>query len=236
MKGVILAGGLGKRLQPLTNPFNKHLLPVYNKPMIMWVIDTLVQGGIINILISLNGMHPGLFLEMLEDGSSLGCSLYFRYARSVCGPGRSLLLAEEWVNGEEFVVILGDSLFLSPLDFNGKKSPHMFVMPLNNFDDPKKYGQVKVGHERVTEIVWKPDCLFSNLIQTTCFIFPLDAFERLHILDRETRGEVHITALTSQYIQEGSMRYTLLPQKSYIDCGTADALLKAGCIIQSKKE
>ena len=164
---------------------------------------------------------------MLEDGKALGCNIYYCYARSVSGPGRSLLVAEEWVGQDDFVVILGDSLFLTKLDFQSKVAPHMFVMPLGEFDDPKKYGQVKLGNDRVSEIVWKPDEQLSDLIQTTCFVFPSSVFARLHLLDRETPGEVHISALTSQCVQEGLMRYTLIPAESYIDCGTIDALLKA---------
>lgn len=224
MRGVIVAGGKGTRLLSLTNPLNKCLLPVYDRPMIMHVISTLVKGGITEIMIALDGSHPGMFLEMLEDGFSLGCSLIYRYRRSSEGPGRTLLLAKEWIGDENFVLILGDSIFLSPLTFNGKDVPHMYIMPLEKFDNPQKYGQVKVTDDRIKSIIWKPVELFSDLIQTTCFIFPPDAFTRLHRLSKITRGEVPITALTSQYVTEGLMRYTMLAPHSYIDCGNISAL------------
>ncbi len=224
MRGVILAGGKGIRLLPLTNPLNKCLLPVYDRPMIMHVISTLVKGGITQIMIALDGSHPGMFLEMLEDGSSLGCSLIYRYRKPSEGPGRTLLLAEEWIGDENFVLILGDSIFLSPLTFDGKDVPHMYVIPLDGFDNPQKYGQVKVTTDRIKSIIWKPIKLFSDLIQTTCFIFPPDAFVRLHRLNKITRGEVQITLLTTQYVTEGLMRYTMLAPHSYIDCGSIPAL------------
>ena len=232
MKGIILGGGLGKRLQPLTDPLNKHLLPVYNLPMIVHVIKTLTHGGISDIMLLLNGNHPGLFLEMLEDGSSLECELSYRYTKDVGGPGRTLLLAERWINDENFVVILGDSLFFVPLEFCGKSVPHMFIMPLDDFDDPQKYGQVTVNDSCVLAIRWKPIDSFSNLIQTTCFILPPDSFSRLRKLDKISAGEVSITSLAQQYIEEGNVGYALLPSRSYIDCGTIEALHRASIQIK----
>lgn len=224
MRGVILAGGKGTRLSPLTNPLNKCLLPVYDRPMIMHVISTLVTGGITEIMIALDGSYPGMFLEMLEDGSSFGCSIVYRYRRSSEGPGRTLLLAQDWIGDEDFVVILGDSIFLCPLIFNGKDAPHMYIMPLDGFDNPQKYGQVKIAGNRIISMMWKPIEIFSNLIQTTCFILPPDAFTRLHRLSKITRGEVPMSALTSQYVTEGLMRYTILTSYTYIDCGSIPAL------------
>ena len=135
MKGIIIAGGKVTRLYPLTNPLNKHLLPVYDRPMIMHVISALVGGGITDILLSLNEKHPGLFLEMLKDGSDLGAHLMYVYEREIMGSGGTLLLAERWIGKEDFVAILGDSLYLTPLSFTGKKAPHLFAMPLNGHDD-----------------------------------------------------------------------------------------------------
>jgi len=224
MKGVILAGGLGKRLKPLTDPLNKHLLPVYDKPMIEYVVNTLVDGGVNNILVLLNGLHPGLLLEMLEDGSKFDCEISYRFSQQVGGPGRTLMLAEKWVDNEDFVVILGDSVFFVQLPLIKVEAPHMFISPLDKFDDPRKYGQVKISNGFIKSIVWKPENLFSDLIQTTCFKFPPDVFSRLKKMDEHIKGEISITALTSQYVNEKKMRYTILPKFSYIDCGTIEAL------------
>ncbi len=236
MKGIILAGGLGKRLKPLTDPLNKHLLPVYDKPMIEYIVSTLVNGGVDDILVLLNGLHPGLFLEMLGDGSEFNCEISYRFSKQVGGPGRTLLLAEKWINDEDFVTILGDSMFFVQLPLIKAEAPHMFVSPLNKFDDPRKYGQVELGNDFIRSIVWKPDNLFSNIIQTTCFKFSADAFCRLKELDKNIKGEVSITALTSQYVNEGKMKFTLLPEFSYIDCGTIEALYIASKKIREIKE
>lgn len=236
MKGIILAGGLGTRLSPLTNPLNKHLLPVYDKPMIVHAIETLVAGGIHEIMVLLNGYHPGLFLEMLKDGLHLGCHLTYRYEEIRGeGPGNTLLLAERWVGQEDFVLILGDGVFFTELTFANKQAPHMFVMPLAGDDDPSKYGQVKISEGRVTEMVWKPTEIFSDLIQTTCFILPKDAFARIRQATRLANGEWPITALTQQYVDAGLMTCTELPPQSYIDCGTIDALSKAGIRQMTRK-
>ncbi|MEA2088278.1 MAG: sugar phosphate nucleotidyltransferase [Patescibacteria group bacterium] len=224
MKGVILAGGVGKRLNPLTDPLNKHLLPVYNKPMIEYAINTLVGGGIDNILILLNGLHPGLFLEMLEDGSRFDCEISYRFSKQLGGPGRTLMLAKKWIAHEDFFVILGDGIFFTQLPLMEIEAPHMFISPLNSFDDPHKYGQVKIENNLVKSIVWKPNNIFSNLIQTTCFKFPPDVFSRLDKIDKDIKGEINITTITTQYVQEGKMKYTILPEFSYIDCGTFEAL------------
>lgn len=224
MRGIILAGGFGHRLTALTNPLNKHLLPVFDRPMVIHGVRTLVESGLDDIMVLLNGRHPGIFLEMLGDGLELGCHISFRYEMDVRGPGRTLLMAERWIGDEDFVVLLGDGVYFVPLQLDTKPTPHMFVMPLEGFDDPRKYGQVMIDNERVTSIVWKPERIYSNLIQTTCFNFSPDAFTRLRRIGRLVRGEVSITSLTSEYVREGLMKYSLLPPRSYIDCGTIEAL------------
>lgn len=237
MKGVIVAGGEGSRLWPLTNPLGKCMLPVYNQPMIMHVIATLVRSGITDIMIVLDGRHPGLFLEMLEDGSALGCQITYRYRRLSEGPGRTLLLAKDWVDNENFVVILGDSLFFLPLSFTNMPVPHMFLMPLNGFDNPQNYAQVEITENHlVKRIVFKPLEVFSNLIETTCFILPPDAFERLQRLNPTAEGETLITPVLSQYVAESRMSCTVLPPESYIDCGSISALHKANAFIRNQVE
>ncbi|MCH7541501.1 sugar nucleotidyltransferase [Patescibacteria group bacterium] len=229
MKGIVIAGGKGTRLSPLTDPLSKHLLPVYDKPMIVHVVETLVQGGVDQILVVLTDFHPGLYLEMLGNGSSLGCRLEYCYARNTKGPGKTMLMGKEWVSGEDFALILADSMFFCTLTLEGKKAPHMFVMPLEGFDDPRKYAQVTVSEEtgKVSSIYWKPGELFSNFIQSTCFVLPAEAFERLEGLDNTQDHVMNITALTEGYVEEGEMAYSMLPPRSFIDCGTVDALLTA---------
>ncbi len=235
MKGIIIAGGKGTRLYPLTNPLNKHLLPIYDRPMIMHVISALVGGGVTDILLSLNEKNPGLFLEMLKDGSDLGAHLMYVYEREIMGSGGTLLLAERWIGKEDFVAILGDSLYLTPLSFTGKKAPHLFAMPLNGHDDHEKYGQIKIKNGRVTKLVDKSMEYFSEIIQTACFIFPPDVFGLIRRLMKEKGNqEITISEISHYFIKEGRMRYTMIPEGSYIDCGTKDALLKANKIMAER--
>jgi len=180
-------------------------------------------------MVILNEHDPGQYLKMLFDGSALKCDLYFRYQDSTPGPGATLLAARSWVGCQDFVVMLGDGIYFVPIQLAGKEAPHMFVMPLDGFDDPKKYGQVTVpeGRGKVASIFWKPGEMMSNLIQTTCFVLPADAFERLERLGKKRNCEFNITALTEEYVNEGKMEYSMLPPRSFIDCGTVDALLTA---------
>lgn len=236
-KALICAGGLGTRLYDLTSAVNKHTLPVYDKPMIMHVIATLVKGGISEVMLLMNGKSPGIFLEMLHTGEDLGCNISYRFEKNVGGPGRSLLLGESFIgDDEDFVLILGDSLILEPLSFE-KKAPHLYALPIQDkdgtwHDNPQKYGQIRVDESRgrVTGMVEKPKEVFSNIVHTACFVLPKDAFDRLRAMNKVANKaeEVGIFQLAQEYINEGSMGYTMLPPRSYIDCGTPDALLEGG--------
>lgn len=235
-KAVIMSGGLGTRLKSLTDGvLNKHLCDIYDKKMIMHVVDTLVQGGITDIMLVQNGPHPGLFEEFLGTGKNFGCDIYYRNEREIGGPGRSLALAEKFVGNEDFVAILGDSMYFHPLNFlTGKKSPYMHVMSLRGqngewFDDPQKYVQITLEGDVVKGFVKKPKELFSELIQTQCWVLPgNDVFSRIHKLNKEKKeGEVEFSDFISQYVEEGKMGYITIPPESFIDCGTHDALLKA---------
>lgn len=239
MKALICTGGLGTRLRPLTVPLNKHLLPVYNKPMIQHVVELLVEAGVTEIMLGQNALHPGLFEEMLGSGEAYDCNLYYRYTQiardgnNTEGAGRTMLLAREWAAGENIAIALGDAFFAVPLDFRGKEAPHAFLMPLDDFDDPRKYSNVRVEGGRVKDVWKKPkdERYFTNLIETGMRIFPPDAFERLDRLSAEKgKSEVEVSDLTMEYIREGAMRYTMLPPGLFIDCGTPDALLRASLL------
>ena len=237
-KAVVLAGGFGARLDPLTKGvLNKHLISVHDRPMIYHVIENLVASGIADVLVLLNGPNTQLILEHLEDGRQFGVTITYRYARSAHGPGRALLLAEPWVGDDPFLVVLGDTILFRALPLAGIESPSMFVSEFEDgFDDLSKYGQVELDERegRVTKITWKPPVRRSRIIQVTAFVFGKDAFSRLHRLDRETLGEVPITALTSEYVEEGLMRYRDLGANASLDCGTLPALWKASSLLAQR--
>jgi glucose-1-phosphate thymidylyltransferase len=236
MKAIICAGGLGTRLRPLTDPLSKHLLPVFDKPMIVHVIETLVAGGVTEIMLSLNAYHPGLYLEMLGDGRQFDCDLSYKYLPRTNGPGKTLLLAENFVRGEHFVLALGDGLFFCPVPFAGKTGPHLFLVPLEGLDDPAKYTQARVEKGHVIELVYKPQIPVSDLAQASCYVFPPDIFERIRRLDSAANPDIHISDLTDQYVREGNATYTLLPPRSHIDCGSINALETAAHMLRELHE
>lgn len=236
MKGIVLAGGKGTRLLPLTDPLAKEMLPVYNKPMIVHAIEVLVDGGIFEIALIVNQLTADLYRKMLDkfQPHELGCTLTYFIENDRRGPGWALLLAEEWVGKKDFAVILGDSLFFNALPrLFRQTAPRLFIMEMTpDEDDLEKYGQVKIAGRRVIEMQWKPKRVFSNLIQTTLFLFSSDIFSRVRGLNH--LAEIHMSDLTMQYINERRMQYTVLPRGSYLDCGTIEALFQAGARIRSR--
>lgn len=236
MKAIICAGGLGTRLRPLTDPLSKHLLHVYDKPMIVHVIETLVNGGVTEIMLSLNAYHPGLYLEMLGDGRQYGCDLTYKYLPRTNGPGKTLLLAENFVRGEHFVLALGDGVFFCPVPFVDKTGPHLFLVPLEGLDNPAKYTQARIECGRVTELVYKPKTPVSGLAQASCYVFPPDIFDRIRRIDATGNPDIHISDLTDEYVREGGVPYTLLPPRSHIDCGSIESLETASHMMRELRD
>ncbi len=237
MKAIIMAGGQGTRLGLLTNgSLNKHMLPVYDRPMITYPLESLVRGGITDIRISLNFSTPQLLMELLEDGAQFGCTLHYTYhRRAFAGPARHFILYEEWAAGDDVVVMLGDSLFTFPLDFRTVKPPHIWTMPLDGVDDPSKYGQVEVDGDLVIKLVEKPKLVFSNRIATGCWVFPNDVFAIARRLS-EKNGELQFGDLALEYVRQGRMTHTPMPPSSYLDLGTHDALLTATQMIAAQRK
>jgi len=203
--------------------------------MIVHVVETLVKGGASEILVLLNLHNPQSIMEILEDGGKFGASIYYRYVLPVDGPGRQLWLAKEWVAGEDFIVMLGDSIFFTRLDFHGKKAPHIWTMPLEGLDDPSKYGQVETAGDRVITLREKPAELFSPIIQTGIWLMSADAFDKAERIGQRTEGEVHIGDLALEYVAKEMMTHTRLPAGSYLDVGTPEALHQAGIRMRQLK-
>ncbi len=233
MKGVILAGGKGTRLFPLTDPIPKELLPVYDRPMIVHAVQALIAGGVRDLAFVVHSTSLKLYQRTLQK-FDLECTIAWFPERKRGGPSRALLLVKEWIGMEDFAVILGDSVFFNQLPALAEKpAPHMFVMRMRpEENDLAKYGQVKVARGKVVEMVWKPAEVFSDLIQTTVFIFPPDVFARIRAF--KERREMHISDLTLQYVRERAMWYSLLPSASYLDCGTVEALFQASARVRAQ--
>ncbi len=236
-KAIVMAGGSGTRLGSLTkHGINKIMLPVYDRPMIAYPIETLVNGGITDIRVALNGRNPQLIMDFLQDGSAHGCNISYTYHSQVfAGPVRHFMASEKWAAGEDdIVVMLGDSFFRFMLDFEHVTASHIWTMPLNGVDDPRKYGQVEVCGNRVVKLVEKPEVKFSDLIATGCWVFPSDVFDRARRLLGKP-GELQFGDLSQEYVQDGIMTHTQMPQGSYLDLGTPAALFAAATIVARER-
>lgn len=238
MKGVILAGGLGTRLYPLTHVTNKHLLPVYNKPMIFYPIDTLVKAGINEIMIVIGGPHAGHFVSVLKNGRELGVKhMEFSYQEKEGGIAQALSLAEDFTDGDNVVVILGDNT----TDANISKEVANFsdgaLIFLKEVSDPQRFGVPTFDPQDKTKIIKiteKPKDPATNFAVTGLYIYDFQAFGFIKKIKPSKRGELEITDVNNQYIKQGKLRWTKL--KGYWrDAGTFNTLLDAN-LFWAKKE
>jgi len=239
MKGVILAGGLGTRLFPLSIITNKHLLPVYDKPMVFYPIETLVKAGIKEILIITGGPHAGHFIRVLKNGKELGVShLEYAFQEGEGGLSEALKLAEDFADGGPITVILGDNT----TDANIKTSISRFkdgaVMFLKKVPDPKKYGVPvfdKKNPKKIIRIEEKPEKPKSQYASTGLYVFDNKCFDYIRTLKPSKRGELEITDLQNKYIKAGKMKWELL-DGFWTDAGSFDTLLTAGVFWASKRK
>jgi len=209
MKGVILAGGLGTRLWPLTKITNKHLLPVYSKPMIYYPIECLVRAGITDIMIVTGGNYAGDFLRLLENGEEFGLKrLHYAYQKGEGGIAEALGLAREFVEGQKVCVILGDNILERPIrraveDF--KKQPEGAKVFLKKVPNPQAYGIAEVKAGRIVRITEKPKKPKSNLAVIGVYMYPADVFDIIPKLKPSARGELEITDVNNHYVSAGTM-------------------------------
>lgn len=237
MKGVILAGGLGKRLEPLTRITNKHLLPVYGKPMIYYPIQTLVDAGIKDILIVTGGNHAGEFLRLLGNGSEFGLkAINYTYQHGEGGIAEALKLAEHFSDSDKIVVVLGDNLIERPIkryvqDF--AKQPKGAKILLKKVDDPERFGVAEVKGNYIMKIVEKPKHPKSDYAVTGIYMYDKKVFDIVKSLRPSKRGELEITDVNNEYIKRGEMTFAVL-DGWWSDCGTHDALLRANNLVAGK--
>lgn len=230
MKGVILAGGLGTRLYPLTYVTNKHLLPVYNKPMIFYPIETLVKAGIDEIMIVLGGPHAGHFISILRNGQDLGIrKLAFAYQEKEGGIAEALSLAADFADGDNVTVILGDNTTDADISKPVQDFENGALIFLKEVPDPQRFGVPTFDSkdpQRIINIIEKPKNPDSNYAVTGLYIYDLRVFDFIKDLKPSDRGELEITDVNNIYIKEGTLRAHKL--KGYWrDAGTFDTLLEA---------
>lgn len=230
MKGILLAGGNGNRLAPLTNVVNKHLLPVYDKPMVLYPLETLKRAGLTDILLITGSEHIGRFIEFLGDGSRHGVHLTYRVQERAGGIAEALSLCEHFAAGEDVSVILGDNVF-SP-KFTPTKTDYGCTVFLRDVgeEEIKRFGCAVTSGDRVVAVEEKPQQPKSTLAMTGYYVFSPKAFERIRSMTPSARGELEITDLINQYVQEGDCGYVTV-NGSWADVGTIDSLLEASLAI-----
>jgi glucose-1-phosphate thymidylyltransferase len=237
MKGIILAGGNGTRLQPLTLIQNKHLLPIYNKPMILYPLETLKSLEIKDILIVSGGEYIGGFTEFLGDGSRFGVNITYRVQEKAGGIAEALSLSKDFSNGEPITVILGDNIFGSKYlsEYSGKIGKENAMVYLSLQEDPSRFGvAVFDNNGTLISIEEKPKTPKSKYAVTGLYIYPPDVFDKILTLKPSNRGELEITDLNNFYIKEGRCNYMLL-DSFWSDAGTFDSLLASANWAQQNK-
>jgi glucose-1-phosphate thymidylyltransferase len=220
MKGVILAGGLGTRLAPLTNVTNKCLLPIYNKPMIYYPIETLVNSGITDILIVCGGNAAGEFLRILGNGEDFGLKhLHYTYQREPKGIADALGLAEEFVGGDDMCVILADNIFEDKFPDVVESFESGALIFGTEVEHPEHYGVIVQDESgKVTEIIEKPSNPTSNFIATGLYMYDNTVWDFIKQLTPSARGELEITDVNNHYLNDGRLGWHKLPGW-WADCG-----------------
>ena len=234
MKGIILAGGLGSRLAPLTRITNKHLLPVYDKPMIYYPIEALIKAGITDIMIVTGGNHAGDFLRLMGNGKDFGLKhLNYTYQEGEGGIADALSLAAYFADGEAVCVILGDNIIERNIikavrDFKEQKTGAKIL--LKEVPDPERFGVAEIESEKLVNIVEKPRNPRSNLAVIGIYLYDARVFDIVKTLKPSERGELEITDVNNAYVKDGTMTWEML-DGWWTDAGTFESLLRASVLV-----
>jgi glucose-1-phosphate thymidylyltransferase len=235
MRGVILAGGLGSRLYPLTRITNKHLLPIYDRPMIYYPLQTLINAGIDDILIVTGGNDAGDFLQLLGNGNDFGLKhINYTYQKGEGGIAEALSLAEYFAGGKSVCVILGDNIIekniIKEVSAYKKNQKGGAKIILKEVSDPQRFGVPVFDGERIIKIEEKPAMPKSKYAVTGIYMYDNTVFDIVKTLRPSKRGELDITDVNNRYIEEGKMTWGVL-DGWWSDAGTFESLLKANNLV-----
>lgn len=238
MKGVILAGGLGTRMMPCTKVTNKHLLPVYNKPMIYYPLETLVKAGLKDIMVVTGGNNAGDFLRLLGNGSEFGLKdISYTYQEGEGGIAEALKLAENFVDDDRVVVMLGDNIIkddISQAVADFEKQPMGGRIFLKEVDDPERFGVAEIENGKVINIQEKPKRPRTNYAVIGIYMYDNQVFDIARNLKPSARGELEITDVNNEYIRRGSMSYSII-DGWWTDAGTFESLYRASSLVAEDK-
>jgi glucose-1-phosphate thymidylyltransferase len=234
MKGVVLAGGTGSRLSPLTRVTNKHLLPIHDKPMVYYPIQTLVNAGIHEILLVTGGKNAGDFLRLLGNGREFGLKhINYTYQEGEGGIAAALSLAEFFADRQPICVILGDNIVecsIAPYVENFRKQESGARILLKEVPDPQRFGVPEIRENRIIRIDEKPAKPASPYAVTGIYMYDPGVFDIIKTLNPSPRGELEITDVNNTYIAQGKMQYDLL-NGWWTDAGTFESLLRASNLV-----
>jgi len=238
MKGVILAGGLGTRLRPCTKVTNKHLLPVYDKPMIYYPLKTLVSAGLDDIMIVTGSSNAGDFLKLLGNGQEFGLKdISYTYQEGEGGIADALKLAEDFTDNDKMVVMLGDNIIEGDISRDiseFKKQDRGARIFLKEVDHPERFGVAEIKDGRVINIVEKPREPKSSYAVVGAYMYDSDVFDIIRTLKPSDRGELEITDVNNEYIRRGTMKYSIL-EGWWTDAGTSfEALFRASKLARER--
>jgi glucose-1-phosphate thymidylyltransferase len=239
MKGIILAGGLGSRLRPLTKVTNKHLLPIYDKPMIYYPIETLCRAGLDEIMIVTGGNSAGDFLRLLGNGRDFGLhDIYYTYQEGEGGIADALKLCEHFAEGDSVCVILGDNILQDDITsyvsrFQQQRSGARIL--LKEVDDPERFGVPELDGERIVRIVEKPVVPKSSYAVTGVYMYDARVFDYCRDLKPSERGELEITDVNNAYIAAGDLYYDVL-EGWWTDAGQFESLYRATQLVAESRQ
>lgn len=236
MKGVLLAGGTGSRLYPLTKVTNKHLLPVYNKPMIYYPLYLMKLAGITEVLLVSGKGHAGNFLELLGSGKALGIKISYEVQEEAGGIAQALSLAENFVRDEKMLVVLGDNILEDDVseavkEFRQQESGARIF--LKSVPNPKSYGVAEIANDKVVNVIEKPENPPSDLAVVGCYMYDNQVFDVIRGLKPSARNELEITDVNNHYLKAGTLAYSIL-EGFWGDCGESfDSLAEASKLVQN---
>ena len=233
MKGVLICGGTGSRLKPLTDITNKSLLPVYDRPLILYPLDVLLKADIREIIVISGTEHIDQMSSFLGNGTRFGCELSYRVQEKAGGIAQALGLAEEFAHGDSVCAILGDNIFFDDISHDIRaftSGSHIF---LKEVPDAERFGVAELEGDRVVRIEEKPAFPKSNLAVTGCYVYDNHCFDSIRTLTPSVRGELEITDLSNRYAAEGSLKATVL-RDEWVDAGTFESLYEAATLVRKR--
>ena len=232
MKGVILAGGTGSRLGLSTRVTNKHLLPIYDKPMIMYPLDSLIKNNIKDIMIVSGKGHAGHFLELLGSGNSLGVRIQYAVQEEAGGIAQALSLTEDFADKDNLAIILGDNIYEHPPEISDFVDGARIYLKRVKY--PQRFGVATIERKKVVKIVEKPNEPETNLAVTGFYLYDPSVYNKIKTLKPSGRGELEITDVNNDYISKGKMDYCSI-YGFWSDAGTIDSLFNATRLVRNQR-